>query len=143
MEFRLFDAAVGGNQIKDPVTLNGIAVSNGLFTVTLNTLSEFGMDPFNGEDRWLEIMVDGAVLTPRQPITPAPYATTALSTVGIDGHSLDGFGGSPTDALFVDGVGNVGIGTTSPIRPLHVSDDALFTARFENGHTSAAVVEFR
>ena len=31
-----------------------------------------------------------------------------------DGHSLDAVDGSPTDAVFVDSDGNVGIGTTSP-----------------------------
>lgn len=31
-----------------------------------------------------------------------------------DGHSLDAADGSPVDALYVDGIGRVGIGTTSP-----------------------------
>ena len=42
MEFRLFDASTLGNQVGNPVTLNGVAVSNGLFTVTLNAAGEFG-----------------------------------------------------------------------------------------------------
>lgn len=33
---------------------------------------------------------------------------------GGDGHSLDADDGSPTDALYVDATGNVGIGTTTP-----------------------------
>lgn len=38
-----------------------------------------------------------------------------------DGHSLDASDGSPTDAVFVDDEGNVGIGTSDPQGRLHVS----------------------
>ncbi len=37
-----------------------------------------------------------------------------------DGHSLDASDGAPTDALFVDSSGNVGIGTTAPNAQLTV-----------------------
>jgi hypothetical protein len=47
---------------------------------------------------------------------------TAFSTVtsSIDGYSLDAADGSPTDALYVDNDGNVGIGTTNPSDKLQV-----------------------
>ena len=57
-----------------------MGVTNGLFTVQL----DFGMSPFNGNPRWLEIGVrpgasTGAYTTvnPRQPITATPYAIRA------------------------------------------------------------------
>ncbi|MDI6795261.1 MAG: hypothetical protein QME81_20765, partial [bacterium] len=37
-----------------------------------------------------------------------------------DGHSLDAADGSPTDAVYVDNDGNVGIGTTKPANKFHV-----------------------
>ncbi|MBN1781794.1 hypothetical protein JW948_11755 [bacterium] len=37
-----------------------------------------------------------------------------------DGHSLDAADGSPTDVVYVDNSGNVGVGTTSPGTLLHV-----------------------
>jgi hypothetical protein len=49
--------------------------------------------------------------------------TTAASGGGSgDGHSLDAADGDPTDAVYVDNSGNVGIGTTTPARKLHISD---------------------
>jgi hypothetical protein len=60
------------------------AVSNGVFTTTLNF-----SNVFNGTAYWLEIGVrtNGTtnaftILSPRQPITPAPYAITASNLTG-------------------------------------------------------------
>lgn len=82
-EFTLYDAPVGGNAIGSKVTVNEVAIENGLFTVKL----DFGVAVFNGEDRWLETSVrspsgNGAFnqLAPRQPLTATPYA---LQTRGI------------------------------------------------------------
>jgi hypothetical protein len=56
-------------------------------------------------------------LSQRQKLTAAPYA---LKVPGIDGFSLDAADGGPTDALFVDNAGKVGIGTNAPFNKLHV-----------------------
>jgi trimeric autotransporter adhesin len=74
--FTIYDAGGGGNVIAGPLVNTAVAVSNGLFTVTL----DFGSDVFTGEARWLEIDVrtNGgagfATLSPRQQLTPTPYA---------------------------------------------------------------------
>ena len=54
-----------------------------------------------------------------------------------DGHSLDAADGSPTDVVYVDNDGDVGIGTTSPGQKLHVKDSATgnFVAKIENTAT--------
>jgi hypothetical protein len=63
-----------------------VPVSNGLFVATI----DFGSGVFNGSDRWLGISVrtNGAAvyapLSPRQKITPTPYAVLA-QTVAIGG----------------------------------------------------------
>jgi hypothetical protein len=77
MVFYLYDAATNGTQLGN-VGIPTVSVSNGLFTVNLS----FGTTAFNGSNRWLEVTVQkngGAfsTLTPRQQITPAPYAITA------------------------------------------------------------------
>src|SRR5262249_30668873 len=79
LRFMLFDAESAGVQIGATQTTNGVPVTNGLFTVTL----DFGAAAFAGDARWLEIRVrtNGAVsftaVTPRQPLTPSPYALFA------------------------------------------------------------------
>ena len=45
-------------------TLNNVAVSNGVFTVIANSLLEFGVNPFNGEARWLQVAVNGVAVLP-------------------------------------------------------------------------------
>ncbi len=83
LRFALFDAASGGAQQGGPLTNSPTAVSNGLFTVTL----DFG-NQFPGAARWLEITVrtngGGAftALTPRQALTATPYAIAAGNLSG-------------------------------------------------------------
>ena len=102
-------------------------MSSGQFTVAL----DFGAN-FPGADRWLEIGVrtngNGAftTLTPRQKITPTPYAITAGNLNGtLPGNQL------PSNVALLDanetftaGVsfngGNVGIGVSSPVSRLDV-----------------------
>jgi len=76
-QFSLWDAATGGAQIGSTQTKTGVNVSNGFFTVQLN----FGAGAFQGDARWLQIAVccpagsgSYTTLSPRQPLTPAPYA---------------------------------------------------------------------
>jgi len=106
----------GGVQLGTPQFLPAVQITDGLFTVVLNAASQFG-PLFNGNARWLQIDVNGTVLAPRQPILPTPYA---LAVPGIDGFSLDAADGSPVDAVYVDNSGRVGIGTTTPLVPLHL-----------------------
>jgi hypothetical protein len=44
--------------------------------------------------------------------------------------------------MSLNGAGHLGIGTTTPLRRLTVVDGGLLTARFENTHPVASVVEF-
>ncbi|MDB6111623.1 MAG: hypothetical protein JWR69_3373 [Pedosphaera sp.] len=93
LQFGLWTAASGPIQVGEPLTNAAVAVSNGLFTVTL----DFG--PFPGADRWLEIGVrtngGGAftLLSPRQAITPTPkaiYSTSAGSADSVDAANISG-----------------------------------------------------
>ena len=76
LQFSLFNALAAGTQIGTTQTVTGASVVGGVFTVTL----DFGVVAFDGQDHWLEIGVDCPVdgtyttLTPRQALTPAPYA---------------------------------------------------------------------
>src|SRR5687768_18541922 len=52
-EFKLFDAAAGGNQIGQTITNLSATVSGGIFAVNL----DFGAASFDGAARFLEISV--------------------------------------------------------------------------------------
>src|SRR5262245_30601398 len=75
MRFILFDAPVGGNQVGPMVFRDDVAVSAGLFTVTLDFGAVFG-----GQRRFLEVGVrpgpGGGVYSalPRHEVTAAPAA---------------------------------------------------------------------
>jgi len=104
-EFRLYDSSGGSGQIGSTITVNDEQLDGGRFTVSL----DFGAGALTGDARWLEIAVrEGsstgsyATLTPRQALTPAPYAlalpgltTDPSATVpnvigGYGGNSIDG-----------------------------------------------------
>lgn len=80
--FALFTNSVAGNAVAGPITNFSVVVSNGLFTVKL----DFGPLAFNGSSNYLQLSVrtnNGsafATLSPRQQITPVPYAIFATSS---------------------------------------------------------------
>jgi hypothetical protein len=74
LRFRLYDAPGGGTEVAPEVLQSAVAVENGLFRVAL----DFG-DVFGGGDRYLEVEVDGQVLTPRQRVSPSPVALRSLN----------------------------------------------------------------
>ena len=83
LTFTLYDAGNGGTPVGASNVVNDLAVTNGLFTVTL----DFGA-AFDGSARWLEIAVHGpgepiyTTLAPRQALTPTPYAIRAANFSG-------------------------------------------------------------
>ena len=124
IDFSLWDDPAAGSQIGSTVSFIGLSIADGLITVEL----DFGADAFDNTGRWLNIIVDGVPLAPRQPITRTPYS---IQTRGI----------------YVDENQRIGIGTTNPLVPLHVTTDAVgvdaFLAFSENasgviGRTNSA-----
>ena len=78
-KFRLYDLT--STQVGGEIEFEFVQVTDGLFTVELN----FGAGVFTGDALWLEIDVRAsgsgdpfATLSPRQPLTAAPYALYAL-----------------------------------------------------------------
>ena len=131
MRFTVWDSAVGGLQVGGAVVIAPVTVSGGLFTVPL----DFGPGIFTCPDRWLQIesRVFGgltySLITPRQKLTPTPYAITAGSVCATPGavqdvslttnvallnRSLQSFTG--TNSF----LGNVGIGTTLTTAELQI-----------------------
>ncbi len=158
--FKIYDAEIDGGIIWSEVQV--VTVSRGLFNVLLGSSTALSASDFDGTARWLELEVEGEILSPLVRLVSAPFAIQAeeaknADTVdgshasafasathdhdanyvnegqansvtggmivdgtiqqadlpfGVpDGHSLDAADGSPTDAVYVDNDGNVGIGT--------------------------------
>jgi hypothetical protein len=85
LRFILYDAETGGAQVGSTVEKADVVVTNGLFSTDL----DFGAS-FNGDARWIEIAVRAGsstggytVLSPRQSVSPTPYALYAKATGGF------------------------------------------------------------
>jgi len=92
LQFKVYDANVLGTQKGSTIDVNEVDVNDGYFTVLLDFDSVF-----DGDARWLEIAVRPGelkdpntykALSPRQKVTPTPYAIYAKTadsiSVGID-----------------------------------------------------------
>ena len=126
-EFKLYTDSAAGYQVGITVNKENEPVSAGLFTVQLDLV---GSDPnaFNGEARWLKIGVRPGELadpngytplSPRQEMTPAPYALYAR---GDGDWTISG------DDMYSAVSGNVGIGTTNPGTKLDVQGGDINTS---------------
>ncbi len=130
-QFALYDALIDGLEIGSTQTATETAVTGGLFTVQL----DFGAASFVGEARWLEIGVrcpagSGSYdsLSPRQALTPAPYALYALTA------PWSGLAGVPADLLDGDDVGSGwaltgNVSTTYGTDFIGTTDDVSLTVR--------------
>ncbi len=115
-QFSLWDSASGGSQVGATWPQAGVTVTRGLFTVLL----DFGSAPFQGANRYLEVAVrcpagSGAytTLSPRQALTPAPYALYAAAAhwanlLGIPAGFADNV---DNDTTYTAGAGLTLVGT--------------------------------
>ena len=87
LEFTLFDAAAGGNQVGSANVRSNVTVTAGTFSVSL----DFGANAFPGAPRFLAIAAGAQCpsppctvenLTPRTPLLSAPYAFRARTVTG-------------------------------------------------------------
>jgi hypothetical protein len=87
-EYRLFDQDADGTQVGGTQSTGAQSVSRG----RVNTVLDFGADAFDGQARWMEIRLrcpEGSgsfeTLTPRQPLTGAPYAHSLRPDSKVEG----------------------------------------------------------
>jgi hypothetical protein len=124
-QFSLWTAGSGGQQIgvSDEQTLS---VSEGLFMATLNDHGDFGVNPFDGQSRWLEVAVDCesagfTTLSPRQALAPAPIAASLPGLYTIQNiTSTNIIGGHISNTISTTVVGGVIAGGGNMVSPNQV-----------------------
>jgi len=116
MIFELHEADTGDTEIDTHGPVN-VEVSEGLFQEDLS----FGAGAFDGDPRYLQIIIDGTPLAERHPIRPSPMALYAFDGDGESGEAVWELTGS--DIHYDDG--HVGIGTASPGAPLQVAGSVI------------------
>jgi hypothetical protein len=81
MQFQIYDDPVANTLVWDSGVIN-VDVDQGLFEVKL------AIDPadFDGQGLWLQLHVDGELLTPRQELLPVPYALSLRPGAEIRGE---------------------------------------------------------
>lgn len=92
LEFRLYDAITGGNQVGSTVSKSNLTLVNGVFS----TQFDFGLMGFDGSNRFIEVGLRQTatgtntpnafvILGPRQQILSVPYTIRSLrSTLAED-----------------------------------------------------------
>ncbi len=114
LTFTLFTASSGGATVGTSNEFDGLNLSNGVLTVTL----DYGAGIFNGSPRWLQIAArptsGGSFtnLSPRQQIVPVPYAIFAGSSSNLSGTvAATGLSGAYANGITLSNAANVLKGT--------------------------------
>jgi hypothetical protein len=122
IKFEIFDDESAG--ISKWAETQSVAMSNGYYVVYLGEVTPMGPTVFDGTDRFLELTIGSAKLSPRQRIASVPYALVAsrLSSKGND-YVLNQ-GTTPQSASFnIAGSGvvgtSLGVATASPTARIH------------------------
>jgi hypothetical protein len=160
MTFRLFDSESDGTELWSE-THSMVEVSGGLFHVLLGGVTPFLVNLFDGSALWLQTEVGAEILAPRKSLVSVAYSQRAddadhAITAGMAGNAdhLEGYtvvdlddrwvneddlnhlnaaDGDPTEAVYVDDTGRVGVGTTSPLTELDVNGSVQATTYYGDG----------
>ena len=102
--FRLFDAATEGTEVWQEDRI--VPFEEGYYSVVLGEQVALSDLLFAAGSIWLELSVDGEVLSPRQEIVSVPYALRASVAEAVEGGPVDAdeisVGGNPV----IDSSGN-------------------------------------
>ena len=116
VEFRIYNVETGGTALWSE-SHPAVAISHGLFDVPLGTITPLNL-PFD-EPYWVEIVVEGETMAPRQALNTVPYAfragtsDSAVSAGSVNWDSIDDM-----PAGFADGIDDVDDADSDPANEL-------------------------
>ncbi len=123
LRITLFDADTGGATLFDEEH-DAVSLTNGVYTIQIGAGDVPGTnDPSGGipdaaalaTDVWLEVSVDGVVLSPRKQLGSVMFAIKSRFAEELLNPSTG------DSVIHVNAVGNVGIGTATPNAKLEIS----------------------
>ncbi len=116
--FSLYQASTAGSAIYTET--KDVIVTDGLFDSTIGPSAlQAGLDPeWFSQTLWLEISINGEVLTPRQQLLGSPYAFTLMAGAVVAGELTETVHGSVTDAVLT--IANRNNTATDPLPALSV-----------------------
>ena len=106
MEVAICQNADGSGQIWSE-THNNVEVREGHFNLLLGESAALSREDFVDPSLYVELTVDGQVMTPRQRFAAVPYAISATYATKLSAPD-----GDPSDAVTVNNAGNVHIGAS-------------------------------
>jgi hypothetical protein len=125
MVFAIFDAASDGSALYSET--QNVIVGNGVFNVLIGSVTPIPPDIFDsGTGRYLEVTVNGTVLTPRRQFGSVPYAFTSRGGNG--------------DITAVNVTGGLTGGGASGDVTLSVADGGITAAKIADNAVTAAKI---
>ncbi|MFH1724403.1 MAG: hypothetical protein ABII00_07255 [Elusimicrobiota bacterium] len=129
LTFRIYDAQAFGQKLWEETQAN-VPVANGIFAVRLGAVASWSPAVFAADTAWLEIEMDGSVLSPRKRLVTSPYAANSelFGGLGLDAFMLrndDGLAEFEPGGLFLPEI-------AVPAKPdygklvLYVADGVLY-----------------
>jgi hypothetical protein len=114
MRFRIYDGPSGGTLLWSENHDYAVTVEAGVYSVLLgtgtNTQGSLDAALFSSDNRWLEVVVGGQILTPRRRITSVAYALRAEASDNaetLDGVDSTGFAASNHSHSFAETTGAI------------------------------------
>ena len=91
LELALYPAPEGGAPVWGPFVYSSVRVEDGHFSLILGEEGQPGVDAevLSGGEVWLDFIIDGAPLSPRQRVISVPYAQVAADAERLGGQPAD------------------------------------------------------
>jgi hypothetical protein len=122
----LYDSDSGGTQIWGAETHADVVIAEGWFNIELGSTAT--LPAFDDPPYYLQLTVNGEVMSPRQKLASVPSALRSGETDALDDYwSLSG-----NDIYHLDG--HVGIGHSTPLAKLDVTTDSGRAGDFRSSY---------
>ena len=104
LAFTLHDAEANGNEVWREERV--VEFEEGYYSITLGELVPLDDLLFASSTVWMQLAVDGAVLSPRQEVVSVPYALRAAVAEAVEGGAVDADEIAIGGSIVIDSSGN-------------------------------------